>query len=120
MSTEMQSMTTVEPVRPFEIAALVEDSSKRFALKSIGDNRVRLSGEGWGRWTESGASSDIGAFGLKLADLIYRFPQLHDAEIELADASRREATTYDGVPIIDWVPGAENVVSLPAGAGTDS
>jgi len=69
-----------------------------------------LSGEGRGRWTESVASSDIGAFGLKLADLISRFPQLHDAEIELVDASRREATTYDGVPIVDRVPGAENVV----------
>ena len=64
----------LKPVRPFEITALVEDSSKRFALKSIGDNRVMLSGEGRGRWTESVASSDIGAFGLKLADLISRFP----------------------------------------------
>lgn len=29
---------------------------------------------------------------------------------EVIDASRREATTYDGVPIVDRVPGAENVV----------
>lgn len=100
----------LRPARPFEIAALVEDSSKRFALKSIGDNRLMLSGEGRGRWTESGASSDIGAFGLKLADLVSRFPQLHDAEIEVVDASRREATTDDGVPIVDRVPGAENVI----------
>jgi sarcosine oxidase subunit beta len=100
----------LRPVRAFEITTLVEDSTRRFALKSIGDNRVMLSGEGRGRWTESGASSDIGAFGLKLADLVARFPQLHDAEIEIVDASRPEATTYDGVPIIDRVPGAENVV----------
>ena len=100
----------LKPFRPFAIDALVEDSFKRFALKSIGDNRVMLSGEGRGRLTESGPSSDLRAFGLKLADLIGRFPQLHDAVIEVVDASRLEAATYDGIPIIDRVPGAEIVM----------
>lgn len=100
----------LRPARPFQLAALVEDSTRRLAVKSIGDNRIMLSGEARGRWTESGASADVGRFGLKLADLVSRFPQLADAEVEVVDASRREATTYDGVPIIDRVPGAEKTV----------
>ena len=113
-----QVMAT-EPVTPMPVKHLIGHASRTLAIKPLPTNQVMISG-GWrGRW-----NADAGR-GETLPDqvegnrqqAIAVYPVLADVPIAEAKADRLETITADGIPIIDRLPGAENMIVAAGWSG---
>ena len=105
-------VSATEPMDEVPVNHLIGHDSRRLALKEISESRVMISG-GWrGEWDEDaqqGIALDERVDG-NAADARAVFPDLTGIEVERSDASRRESVTVDHVPIIDTLPGADNMI----------
>jgi len=101
-----------ESIDPVPVKHLIGHDHRRLALKEIADDRVMISG-GWrGKWDEAsqrGVTVPERVDG-NVADARAVFPDLETVEVDESDASRRESVTVDHVPIIDTLPGADNLI----------
>lgn len=93
------------------IRHLVGHAHRTLSLKAEPGNRLMISGGRQGRWDEKtqtgeAVDSEIAA---NVADAVAVIPSLEGIEIEVADAGHLEAVSIDNVPIIDRLPGLENV-----------
>lgn len=103
---------STEPLDNVPVKHLIGHDHRRLALKEISDNRVMISG-GWrGEWdddAQQGVTVPERVEG-NVADAGAVFPALDDVEVQEADVSRRESVTVDRIPVIDTLPGAENMI----------
>lgn len=106
-----QVMAT-EPLDDPPITHLIGHDSRTLAMKVIEGDRIMISG-GWrGEWNDGrdlGETIDAHIEGNR-REAVETFPALESVQIERADASRRDTASVDHVPIIDAVPGVENVI----------
>jgi sarcosine oxidase subunit beta len=105
-------VSATEPMDEVPVNHLIGHDSRRLALKEISEGRVMISG-GWrGEWdedTQQGIALEERVEG-NAADARAVFPDLAGIEVERSDASRQESVTVDHVPIIDTLPGADNMI----------
>lgn len=98
---------------PMPVRHLIGHAHRTLAIKPITrdtEQHVMISG-GWrGRWNAEHGRGDTQPDQVEgnLAEARAVYPCLHDVPVLEADASRRETATFDGVPIIDRVPGIHN------------
>lgn len=94
------------------IPYLTSHTSRPLSVKMLSEDRVMLSG-GWrGKWNQeldSGEALEANIEG-NIETLTRVFPYLTDPYDVVADASRKEAATYDQIPIVDRVPGVNNIL----------
>jgi len=102
--------TNPAPAAPFR--SLFGHAHRPLALKMLDDGSVMLSG-GWrGRWNpDTGLGEALpAAIAGNWAEAVRAFPSLEGLEIVEASADRAESSSLDGIPIIDRLPEAENVL----------
>lgn len=91
---------------------LIGHDHRTLALKRLGDDQIMVTG-GWrGRWGAAQQSGQLVPQAIEgnLAEARAVYPTLEDAVVDRADASRPESRSSDGLPIIDTMPTATNVV----------
>ena len=100
-----------EPLTTAPLKHLVGHTARTVSLKRQGADRIMISG-GWpGVWDESTQSGTALSSSIRgnVAQAIALYPSLADLRIAQADASHLEAMSVDDIPIIDKVPGIDNV-----------
>jgi sarcosine oxidase subunit beta len=100
-----------EPLDPVPLRHLTGHFGRTVALKPEGADRVMISG-GWpGHW-DAGAqagSAIPGSVAGNMAEAAAVYPALSGVAVEVADANHLESFSVDGIPIIDTLPGIENL-----------
>lgn len=99
------------PLADVPINHLVGHAHRTLSLKSEPGNQIMISGGYQGRWdydrqVGETIASEVAA---NVADAVTVFPGLAGIEIEVADAGHLEAVSIDHVPVIDRLPGLDNV-----------
>jgi sarcosine oxidase subunit beta len=99
------------PLADVPINHLVGHAHRTLSLKSEPGSRIMISGGYQGRWDyERQVGETIATeVAANVADAVAAFPGLAGIEIEVADASHLEAVSIDHVPVIDRLPGVDNV-----------
>lgn len=106
-----QVMRTDPLPRPL-VYGLVGHAHRVLSVKALPDNAVMVSG-GWrGRWNKSlkKGESDPEQVQGNWNEAVAVFPELQKHQISDVSAERLETSSLDGIPIIDRVAGAENVL----------
>ena len=97
---------------PPPMTHLIGHAHRTLAIKPLPDGRVMISG-GWrGRWDERSGR------GIPIAEQVEGnrreavavYPALEDAAADEVFADRAEMISADGIPIIDYLPGAANML----------
>lgn len=101
-----------QPLAEVPVRHLIGHASRQLALKAEPGNRLMISGGYVGRWdattgTGHPLASEVAA---NVADAIATYPALDGLAVETADTGHLESVSIDGVPLIDRLPGAENVL----------
>jgi sarcosine oxidase subunit beta len=101
-----------EPMDEVPVNHLIGHDHRRLAIKALPDQRVMISG-GWaGREDDAGTRAGVpldAHVEQNVADARDVFPGLEGVGVSEADAGHPETVSVDGVPIIDSVPGVDNV-----------
>ncbi len=100
------------PVDPMPIHHLIDHASRTLAMKPIPGGRVMISGGWHGRWnpaTSRGETIPSQVEG-NLAEAVAVYSSLAGVAVEECDASRPESVSIDGIPVIDRLPGARNML----------
>ena len=100
-----------EPLSILPLRHLIGHMGRTVSLKKEGDDRLMISG-GWpGHWDEStqtGRTVHSSVSG-NVAETVAVYPALAGMGGAEADASHLEAMSVDDIPIIDRVPGSDNL-----------
>lgn len=101
-----------KPLAHNPVRHLVGHAHRTLSLKREDGGRLMISGGHQGRWnTETGRGEPIAAeVAANVATAVAVYPSLEGLEIEVADTSHLEAVSLDGVPIIDKLPGNDDVL----------
>lgn len=103
--------TFVEPLEPAGISHLVNHESRPLSVKAGPNGTVQLSGGMRGRWNPHTNSMEVdeSLVPLALGHAAAVYPSLAGAKIVATEAGGPEGCSPDGIPVIDVVPGSENV-----------
>ena len=100
------------PSMPPPMTRLIGHAHRTLAIKPLPDGRVMVSG-GWrGRWDEAsgqGESLPDQVEGNRL-EAVAVYPALADLDVDEVYTDRAEIISVDGIPIIDTLPGAANML----------
>lgn len=101
-----------EPLDPPPVAHLIGHERRTLALKPVPGGRVMISGGWHGRWdAQAGQGAVIPAqVAGNLAEAVAVYPALAGVRLAESDAGRPESVCVDGIPIIDRLPGAANLI----------
>ncbi len=112
----LPQVMALEPMEEMPMTHLIGHAHRTLAIKPLLDNRVMISG-GWrGQWnsqTGEGETLPDQVEGNR-QQAIAAYPALKDVPVDEAFADRTELISIDGIPIIDYLPGANNML---VGAG---
>lgn len=100
-----------EPLLEMPLRHLVGHVARTVSLKRHATNRVMISG-GWpGMWDEATHTGSVieASIAGNIAETVALYPALAGVQIAEADANHLEAMSVDDIPIIDKVPGVENL-----------
>ncbi len=107
-----QVMTLRADIPP-PMTRLIGHAHRTLAIKPLPDGRVMVSG-GWrGRWDEAlrrGVPIPEQVEGNRL-EAVAVYPALADLPVDEATTDRAEMLCVDGIPIIDYLPGAANMLA---------
>jgi len=103
--------TFVKPDRAPTIQHLVNHESRPLSLKAGPGDTVQISGGQRGRWNPNTGLVEVNesVIPAALADAAAVYPELLNATILSSEAGGPEYCSPDGIPVIDSVPGVENV-----------
>ncbi len=108
-----------EPVAPTPVRHLIGHAHRTLAMKKGPNGSVMISG-GWsGRWnweTERGETRSDQVAG-NLAEAVAVYPSLAGVRVQHAAADRLESQAVDAIPIIDKLPGSNNVIVATGWSG---
>ena len=108
----LPQVMALEAAIPPPMTHLIGHAHRTLAIKPLPDGRVMISG-GWrGRWdAETGRGVPIAeqVEGNRL-EAVAVYPALAGLAVDEAFADRAEMVSVDGIPIIDYLPGAENML----------
>lgn len=108
-----------EPVSPMPLQHLIGHAHRTLAMKHVPGDRIMISG-GWrGRWNpETGRGETLpDQVEGNRAEAVAVYPDLAGLPIAEAAADRPEIVSIDGIPIIDCLPGADNMIVATAWSG---
>ena len=91
---------------------LIGHAHRTLAIKPLPDGRVMVSG-GWrGRWDEATGQGEPIAEQVEgnRQEAVAVYPALADLPVHEVSTDRAEMISVDGIPIIDTLPGAENML----------
>ena len=91
---------------------LIGHAHRTLAIKPLPDGRVMVSG-GWrGRWNESTGQGEPIAEQVEgnRLEVVAVYPALADLPVDDVFTDRAEMISVDGIPIIDYLPGAQNML----------
>ena len=97
---------------PPPMTHLIGHAHRTLAIKPLPDGRVMVSG-GWrGRWNESTGQGEPIAEQVEgnRLEVVAVYPALADLPVDEVYTDRAEMISVDGIPIIDYLPGAENML----------
>ena len=97
---------------PQPMTHLIGHAHRTLAIKPLLDNRVMISG-GWrGRWDATTGLGEPVAEQVEgnRQDAVAVYPALADLAVDEVYTDRSEMLSVDGIPIIDYLPGAENML----------
>ncbi|MEM7534243.1 MAG: FAD-binding oxidoreductase [Chloroflexota bacterium] len=106
-----QVMKTI-PVDPMPVRHLIGHAHRTLAMKVIDENQVMISG-GWRGAVnpETGKVEPVQAqVEGNLAEAVAVYPSLAGVDVAEVSVERPEMIAYDGIPIIDTLAGAANMV----------
>lgn len=116
----LPQVLVTEPVDPLPARHVIGHVSRRIALKALPGRRVMVTGGWLGRVNpETDRPETIpGQVEGNLAEAVAVFPSLAGARLRHAVADRFESVSSDLLPIVDRVPGTENVLVAAGWSGT--
>ncbi len=91
---------------------LIGHAHRTLAIKPLPDGRVMVSG-GWrGRWDKATGQGEPIAEQVEgnRQEAVAVYPALADLPVDEVSTDRAEMISVDGIPIIDTLPGAENML----------
>ena len=97
---------------PPPMTHLIGHAHRTLAIKPLPDGRVMVSG-GWrGRWNETTGQGEPVAEQVEgnRLEAVAVYPALADVPVDEVYTDRAEMVCVDGIPIIDTLPGAENML----------
>ena len=106
-----QVMALAADIRP-PMTHLIGHAHRTLAIKPLPDGRVMVSG-GWrGRWNESTGQGEPIAEQVEgnRLEAVAVYPALADLAVDEVFSDRSELVSVDGIPIIDTLPGAQNML----------
>jgi len=104
-------VTLIAPPDGYRPTRLFGHFTRRLAVKPLPDGRTMISGGRRGQWddaADAGTGDLAEAYG-NLADAAAVLPALDGSALEQNDAARPESVAVDGVPVVDLVPGTDDV-----------
>lgn len=108
-----------EPMDHVPVRHLIGHAHRTLSLKPEPGKKLMISGGHAGDWdakTETGRARAAG-IAANMADAAAAYPALEGLAIEEADVSHLESVCIDGIPIIDRVPGQENLLFAAGWSG---
>ncbi len=117
--TVVPQVSVVRTVQTVPTKHLIGHVSRKLAAKAVGADQIMLSGGRRGSWdfaSDTGIPDPDVPAG-NLADGVAVFPQLEGAALVKTDATRLESSAVDDIPIIDHVPGANEVLFATGWSG---
>ncbi|MEM7112050.1 MAG: FAD-binding oxidoreductase [Chloroflexota bacterium] len=101
-----------EKVEPMPLNHLIGHAHRTLAMKSHPTGQIMISGGWLGKWNEVTGRGETQPDQMagNFAEAVATYPILASSSVAEADASRLEMISFDGIPIMDWVPGVDNVV----------
>jgi len=108
----LPQVMALEAITPMPIRHLIGHAHRTLAIKPLPDNRVMISGGWHGRWNEA---TQLGEPILEQVEgnrqeAIAVYPCLQDVPVHSATTDRIELISIDGIPIIDTLPNASNML----------
>ncbi len=97
---------------PPPMTRLIGHAHRTLAIKPLPDGRVMVSG-GWrGRWDKATGQGEPIAEQVEgnRQEAVTVYPALADLPVHEVSTDRAEMISVDGIPIIDYLPGAENML----------
>jgi sarcosine oxidase subunit beta len=107
------------PVDPMPVRHLIGHAHRTLAMKPGPGGGVMVSGGWHGRWsaeTKRGETQPDQVTG-NLAQAVAVYPVLEGVAVQAAVADRLETQSIDGIPIIDRLPGASNLLIATGWSG---
>jgi sarcosine oxidase, subunit beta len=108
----LPQVMTLEAITPMPIKHLIGHAHRTLAIKPLPDNRVMISGGWHGQWsdlTQSGDPIPEQVEGNR-QEAITVYPNLANLQVDEVFTDRTEMISIDGIPIIDTLPGASNMI----------
>jgi sarcosine oxidase subunit beta len=101
-----------EPLHPLPIRHLIGHERRTLAIKPVPGGQVMISGGWHGRWDAQVDRGEVipAQVAGNLAEAAAVFPALVGVRLAESDAARPESACVDGIPIIDRLPGAANLI----------
>ena len=108
----LPQVMALEARMPPPMTHLIGHSHRTLAIKPLPDGRVMVSG-GWrGRWDETTGQGEPIAEQVEgnRLEAVAVYPALTDVPVDEVYTDRAEMVSVDGIPIIDYLPGAANML----------
>lgn len=108
----LPQVMALEAIDPMPIHHLIGHAHRTLAIKPLPDNRVMISGGWHGRWNEVTQSGDpiLEQVEGNRQEAVAVYPCLRDVPVHSATTDRVELISIDGIPIIDRLPYADNML----------
>lgn len=104
-------VTLIAPQHGYRPTRLSGHFTRRLAVKPLPTGQTMISGGRRGQWDDAAdtGTGDLAEAQGNLDDAAAVLPALDGAVLERNDAARPESVAVDGVPVIDLVPGTDDV-----------
>jgi sarcosine oxidase subunit beta len=108
-----------EPLNAMPLNHLIGHAHRTLAMKSVPGNQIMISGGWLGHRNPQSGQNETSPDQVEgnRAEAVAVYPDLAGIGITAADASRPELVSIDGIPIIDCLPGAENMIVASGWSG---
>jgi sarcosine oxidase subunit beta len=115
----LPQIVLTRPVRPPPTRHVIGHTSRRLAMKTLGDRRVMISGGWLGRVDPRSGRGEVveAEIAGNVAEAVSVFPRLATARVAAAVADRFEAIAPDLLPIVDALPTDPKVVVATGWSG---
>ena len=110
--TLLPQVMLTEPVEPMPLKHLIGHAHRTLAMKVVSNNQIMISGGWHGRWDAAARRGETLPDQIEgnRAEAVAVYPDLAGVGIAEAAADRLETISLDGIPIIDRLPGASNMI----------
>lgn len=108
----LPQVMALKPLDPMPMTHLIGHAHRTLAIKPLLDNRVMISGGWHGEWNKASGQGEPIPEQVEgnRQQAIAAYPSLETVEVDQAFTDRIELISIDGIPIIDYLSGADNML----------